>query len=665
MGSSGTLLRSPLLLTAALVLLMGMGTTQSSHRRSQGWGRAHREQTDPDYYDLEVPASRSQTKSGAQRNYSFHTTSLENPSIPLLEPVESSYSHSRTFRKNATYTRTSEAEISGSGAGSVFGAEHGGIGAAWGGGLPRNTSHSTSWVSPDGRTRNASRTHTTSWSSPDGSSKTTVYNSSSSFSTVHSYGGGGIGGAGVSSTGIVGGVKGGRVGGSRTVITSSSSSRGGSRTDESSRATGGDTVVTSYTTHTLGASSSEEGLFPSVVNLAASAEITCNATCGLRGQESYCKLVEHASPMRPPQCGVCDKRSSDPSKRHPITNAIDGSNRWWQSPTLERGRQYEWVTITLDLKQVYQIAYVIVKAAISPRPGNWILERSVDGQHWLPWQYYAISDAECLQRYGIEARRGKPSYRHDTEVICTSYYSKLIPLENGEIHTSLINGRPGALEGSEALRDFTRARYVRLRLQKIRTLNADLMGASAGGRGGDSRGIGGRAGARDYYDEEDEEENEDEEEEEDEDDDEEGGGDMLRQDPSVTRRYFYSIKDISIGGRCECNGHARDCTVDSDTWLRQCRCEHNACGEGCEQCCPLFNQRPWRPGVPCQPCNCHGHASACKYDPEVARERASMDPDGEYRGGGGVCMNCTASFDVATSSSGTFTLKAHQCKCSS
>lgn len=26
-----------------------------------------------------------------------------------------------------------------------------------------------------------------------------------------------------------------------------------------------------------------------------------------------------------------------------------------------------------------------------------------------------------------------------------------------------------------------------------------------------------------------------------------------------SRRYFYSIKDISIGGRCVCNGHADDC----------------------------------------------------------------------------------------------------------
>ena len=46
-----------------------------------------------------------------------------------------------------------------------------------------------------------------------------------------------------------------------------------------------------------------------------------------------------------------------------------------------------------------------------------------------------------------------------------------------QIHTSLINGRPGALEPTPELLNFTLARYVRLRLQKIRTLNADLMNA--------------------------------------------------------------------------------------------------------------------------------------------------------------------------------------------
>ena len=89
--------------------------------------------------------------------------------------------------------------------------------------------------------------------------------------------------------------------------------------------------------------------------------------------------------------------------------------------------------------QIFQIAYVIVKAANSPRPGNWILERSLDGVDYQPWQYYAITDSECLTRYNIHPRPGTPSYMKDDEVICTSYYSKIHPLENGEVRSDVIS----------------------------------------------------------------------------------------------------------------------------------------------------------------------------------------------------------------------------------
>ena len=79
------------------------------------------------------------------------------------------------------------------------------------------------------------------------------------------------------------------------------------------------------------------------------------------------------------------------------------------------------------------MAYVIVKAANSPRPGNWILERSLDGQTFRPWQYYALSDSECWNGYGVRPTIGIPRFTTDDQVICTSFYSRLDPLENGEV----------------------------------------------------------------------------------------------------------------------------------------------------------------------------------------------------------------------------------------
>ncbi|XP_042733401.1 laminin subunit alpha-2 isoform X5 [Lagopus leucura] len=351
----------------------------------------------------------------------------------------------------------------------------------------------------------------------------------------------------------------------------------------------------------------QRGLFPAVLNLATNALITTNATCGEKGREMYCKLVEHVpgQPARNPQCRICDQRSRLPHQRHPITNAIDGKNTWWQSPSIQNGIEYHYVTITLDLQQIFQIAYVIVKAANSPRPGNWILERSLDGVDYQPWQYYAITDSECLTRYNIHPRPGTPSYIKDDEVICTSYYSKIHPLENGEIHTSLINGRPSADDPSRALLEFTSARFIRLRFQRIRTLNADLMMFAH--------------------------------------------KDPTEIDPIVTRRYYYSIKDISVGGMCICSGHAKACPLDPVTNKSVCQCEHNTCGETCDRCCPGFNQKPWHAGTflvkhECEPCNCHGKTEECYYDQNVADRNQSLNIFGEYIGGG-VCVNCTSHTD--------------------
>uniref|UniRef100_A0A8C3RNL2 Laminin subunit alpha 2 n=1 Tax=Chelydra serpentina TaxID=8475 RepID=A0A8C3RNL2_CHESE len=366
-----------------------------------------------------------------------------------------------------------------------------------------------------------------------------------------------------------------------------------------------------------------ERLFPAVLNLAVNAIITTNATCGEKGSEMYCKLVEHVpgQPARnPPQCRICDQNSRIPHQRHPITNAIDGKNTWWQSPSIQNGIEYHHVTITLDLRQVFQIAYVIVKAANAPRPGNWILERSLDGVNYQPWQYYAVTDTECLRRYHILPRRGPPSYAKDDEVICTSFYSKIQPLENGEIHTSLINGRPSADDPSRVLLEFTSARFIRLRFQRIRTLNADLMM-------------------------------------------------FAHKDPSeidhiVTRRYYYSVKDISVGGMCICSGHARACPLDPATNRSTCECEHNTCGESCDHCCPGFNQKLWRAGTflvksECEECNCHGKTKECYYDQNIADRNQSLNIHGEYTGGG-VCINCThntAGINCETCTDGYFRLK--------
>lgn len=165
-----------------------------------------------------------------------------------------------------------------------------------------------------------------------------------------------------------------------------------------------------------------------------------------------------------------------------------------------------------------------------------------------------------MRVFGVPATVGVPKFTQDDEVICTSYFSKLNPLEQGEIHTSLVNGRPGADHSSVSLQNFTRTRFVKLRLLGLRTLYADLMVINR------------RDG---------------------------------KLDQSVTRRYFYSISDISIGGQCICYGHAEHCPPEEIHGQFRCECRHNTCGESCNECCPLFNQLPWQPGT-------HDHPNICQ-----------------------------------------------------
>ena len=69
--------------------------------------------------------------------------------------------------------------------------------------------------------------------------------------------------------------------------------------------------------------------------------------------------------------------------------------------------------------------------------------------------------------------------------------------------------------------------------------------------------------------------------------------------PNFCFQYFYSIKDISIGGRCVCNGHAEACdlTNPNEPQKLECQCVHNTCGTSCEYCCPGFVAKPWRPAT--------------------------------------------------------------------
>ncbi|KAG7283460.1 hypothetical protein CRUP_035253 [Coryphaenoides rupestris] len=100
-------------------------------------------------------------------------------------------------------------------------------------------------------------------------------------------------------------------------------------------------------------------LHPPYFNLAEGTRITATATCGDDDgrpiTDLYCKLVGGPVSGDPSQtiqgqyCDVCSHSNGD--RAHPITNAIDGTERWWQSPPLSRSTEFNQINVTLDLGQ--------------------------------------------------------------------------------------------------------------------------------------------------------------------------------------------------------------------------------------------------------------------------------------------------------------------------
>jgi laminin alpha 3/5 len=64
-------------------------------------------------------------------------------------------------------------------------------------------------------------------------------------------------------------------------------------------------------------------------------------------------------------CDYCNARAGvgrldETGMAHPVSNAIDGSNRWWQSPSISNGWEYNYVTLTLDLGLVNIVSHYLL-----------------------------------------------------------------------------------------------------------------------------------------------------------------------------------------------------------------------------------------------------------------------------------------------------------------
>ena len=117
--------------------------------------------------------------------------------------------------------------------------------------------------------------------------------------------------------------------------------------------------------------------FPAI-NIAQGKKIEATSTCGVNvsERELFCKLATPPGKLEVLglSCDHCDPVT--PSDHHPIEYAIDGSERWWQSPPLSRGLQYQQVNITIDLGQVrfrYSLDWFFVLYHLHNSHFKWVL----------------------------------------------------------------------------------------------------------------------------------------------------------------------------------------------------------------------------------------------------------------------------------------------------
>jgi len=326
---------------------------------------------------------------------------------------------------------------------------------------------------------------------------------------------------------------------------------------------------------------------PSFVNAAYGRLVVASNTCGHQAEE-YCLQTGRQGVTK--SCHICDQSrerlSHDAKKLTDLSeemNAEDGT--WWQSNSMIYDVQYpNTVNLTLDLGKTFDITYVRLKFK-SPRPESFaIYKKNCSTCDWQPWQYYSGS---CFATYGIDNEEIVTA-DDEQKALCTDKYSDISPLTGGNIAFSTLEGRPSAYEFDQSLelQNWVKAVAIRISLDRLNTF-----------------------------------------------------GDEVFKDPEVLKSYFYAISDLSVGGRCSCNGHANHCYL-SATEVLVCRCQHNTAGPDCDRCADGYNDLQWRaatrddPAV-CQKCECNGKSEKCEYDHDLFLTT----------GRGGRCLECADNTD--------------------
>ncbi|CAD6188744.1 unnamed protein product [Caenorhabditis auriculariae] len=329
---------------------------------------------------------------------------------------------------------------------------------------------------------------------------------------------------------------------------------------------------------------------PEFINAAFGKPVIASDTCGTSGPTKFCTVNEGADGIMRERCETCD--ASVAATSHPASlltdlNSIGNMTCWVSTPSLSPHN----VSLTLSLGKKFELTYVSMHFC-SRLPDSMALYKSADfGKTWTPFQFYST---ECKKVYGKEPDV-KITKANEQEAVCTD--SHQVAPSGNRVAFPFLESRPSAMtfETSPVLQDWVTATDIRVVFTRLSPDQAELYGLSNDVTAFNN-------------------------------DTEDG----------VKQRYFYSMGELAVGGRCKCNGHASRCIVDK-MGKYTCDCKHNTAGTECETCKPFHYDRPWgrataQSANPCVACNCNMHAKRCRFDQELFRMSGNRS--------GGVCLNC-------------------------
>ncbi|VEN35194.1 unnamed protein product, partial [Callosobruchus maculatus] len=318
---------------------------------------------------------------------------------------------------------------------------------------------------------------------------------------------------------------------------------------------------------------------PEFENAAFNVPMEATNSCGDNGPIEYC--IQTGAGIRK-SCEMCHPGMHD--ARY-LTDLHNNDNpTWWQSETMYENIQWpSQVNLTLNFSKAFDITYLRL-IFYSPRPESFFISKKTGNSGpWIPYQYYS---ATCRDTYGqpdlTHTNRGE-----ETRALCTSEYSDISPLRDGNVAFGTLEGRPSAynFDNSPELQEWVTATAIMITLDRLNTFGDEVFG-----------------------------------------------------DHQVLKSYFYAIADVAVGARCKCNGHASKCVASTGTdgeSRRVCQCEHNTAGPDCNECLPFYNDAPWHRATAqnaheCKQCNCNGFSQRCFFDEKLY----------EQTGHGGHCMDC-------------------------